>query len=398
MKAVEFSVRTHFPVLLQLSAKRVTLVKKLRLELHSILTPAAPERIRELMKIWIPLFVVALLVGCAGGHPKGTARYDTFDSVKVEQMVGNNVSGSVFSKTIVCLNARREARLITDMTNTVVTTVTNPPVIIPVTNVVVSLATNFQWTAMTNLEPALAGPPVPVAGELAVGAVVETNVTATVTPTNTPPALGTNVTISVANNSSGAIAPNQRVANTQQMRTFNNLLSTRSNNLYFTMMTNLVVTAETNQTVSFLTNITVVSVTNHIVTPTNGLDFDYFLYTELIPPPDFTLATGESLILLVDGVRFGFTNAPSGTAFVARRGYTSNLYRATPEALIAIANAREVKIRFKGVNNVVERTMSPTSRMNFRKFVTKYFAPPPPPAETPKSVAALDETTHNPNR
>ena len=349
------------------------------------------------MKIWIPLFLVALLVGCAGRHPKGTARYDKFDGVKVEQMVGNNVSGSVFSKTIVCLNARRETRLVTELTNTVVTTVTNPPVITPVTNLTISLATNFQWTVMTNLEPALAAPPVPVAGEAAAGTLGETNVTAAVAPTNTGPALGTNLTISVANNSSGAIAPNQRVANNQFMRTFNNQLSSRSNNLYYALTTNLVVTAETNQTVSFLTNITVVSVTNYIRTPTNGLDHDYFLYTEMIPPADFALAGGESLILLVDGVRYGFTVAPSGTAFVARRGYTSNLYRASPEALIAIANASEVKIRFKGVNNVVERTMNSSSRLNFRKFITRYFAPPPP-AETSRTVAALDETTHNTNR
>jgi hypothetical protein len=333
--------------LLQLAANSVTPVQKLRARSDSILTPASPERIRELMKFWIPLFGCLLLAGCAGRHPEGTARYDNFDSVKVEQMVGNNVSGSVFSKTIVCLNARRETRLITALTNTVVTTVTNPPVITPVTNVTITLATNFQWSTMTNLEPAQAGPPVPVAGETAQGAVVETNVTAAVVQTNTAPLLGTNLTISVANNNSGAIAPNQRVANSQQMRTFNNLLSSRSNNLNVTLMTNLVVTAETNQTVIFLTNITVMSLTNHFVTPANVLDYDYFLYTELIPPADFTLATGESLILLVDGVRYGFTNSPSGTAFVARRGYTSNLYRATPEALVAIANAKEVKIRFR---------------------------------------------------
>lgn len=385
------------PALLQLPAKPVTPVQKLLLEPDSILTPAGPERIRELMKIWIPLLVVAVLVGCTGAHPKGTARYDSFDAVKIEQMVGNNVSPSVFAKTIVCLNARRETRLITALTNTVVTTVTNPPFITPVTNVTYTFATNFLWTTMTNLSPALPGLPVPVAGESAPGAVVETNATVALAPTNTGPALGTNLTISVANNSSGAVAPNQRVANSQVLRTFQNQLTSTSNNLSFVLATNIVVTGETNQIVTFLTNITVMSVTNHIVTPTNGLDFDYFLYTELIPPQDFTLATGESLILLVDGVRYGFTNAPSGTAFVARRGYTSNLYRATPEALVAIANAREVKIRFKGVNNVVERTMNSSSRQNFRKFVTKYFAPTPPP-EAPETVASLNETTHNTNR
>jgi hypothetical protein len=383
--------------LLQLPVKPVTPVQKLLLDPDSILTPAGPERIRELMKIWIPLLLVALLAGCTGVHPRGTARYDNFDAVKVEQMVGNNVSSSVFAKTIVCLNARRETRLITALTNTVVTTVTNPPVITPVTNLTITFATNFLWTTMTNLEAAEPGQTVAVAGEIAPGAVIETNVTAAVGPTNTGSRLGTNLTISVANNNSGAVAPNQRVANSQVLRTFQSQLSSRSNNLAFVLATNIVVTGETNQIVTFLTNISVMSVTNHIVTPTNGVDFDYFLYTELIPPQDFTLATGESLILLVDGVRYGFTNAPSGTAFVARRGYTSNLYRATPEALVAIANAREVKIRFKGVNNVVERTMNSSSRQNFRRFVTKYFVPAAP-AEAPETVAALNEATRNSNR
>jgi len=198
--------------------------------------------------------------------------------------------------------------------------VTNPPVIIPVTNLTISLATNFLWTVQTNLSPALPGPPVPLAGEGAPGAVIETNAPLAQAPTNIGPALGTNLTISVANNSSGSVAPNQRVANTQFMRTLNNQLSSTSNNLSFVLSTNIVVTAETNQTVSFLTNISVVSATNHIVTPTNGVDYDYFLYTELIPPSDFTLASGESLILLVDGVRYGFTTAPSGMALAGRRG------------------------------------------------------------------------------
>ena len=349
------------------------------------------------MKFWIPLLLVALLSGCAGRHPEGIAKYDNFDSVKVEQMVGNNVSQSVFAKTIVCLNARRETRLITALTNTVVTTVTNPMVITPVTNLTITFATNFQWTVMTNLEPAQIGLPVPVAGETVATPAGETNAAASAAPTNSGPALGTNLTISVANNTSGVTAPNQRVANAQFMRTYQNQLSSRSNNLYYVVSTNLVVTAETNQTVSFLTNIAVMSATNHVVTPTNGLDYDYFLYTELIPPADFTLATGESLILLVDGVRYGFTVAPSSTAFVGRRGYTSNLYRATADALVAIANAKEVKIRFKGVNNVVERTMSAGSRQNFREFIMKYFAPMPQ-AEPPGSVASLNETTHNTNR
>ena len=151
-------------------------------------------------------------------------------------------------------------------------------------------------------------------------------------------------------------------------------------------MTNLVLTIETNLVVNYLTNSSVTASTNLVLTPANGVVYDYFLYSELVPPPDFTLAQGESLILLVDGVRYGFTPGQSGTAFVARKGYTSTLYRVPPEVLVAIANAKQVRVRCKGVNNVVERQLSSRSTANFRQFVAKYFAPPAP-LPAPKKVA-----------
>lgn len=339
------------------------------------------------MKILTVILCAALLAGCSGTHPKGSARFDDYDSLKVEQMTGNNVSGAVFAKTIVCLNARRETRRVTAFTNSLVTAVTNH-LVLAVTNQTVSIATNLMFTGMTNLSPALPAP-APPAGEGVAGTGVgaETNVLAVIA--NPGPALSTNVTISVAHNASGSIAPTQRTANQQQIRTFNNQLTTTSNNLSITLMTNLVITAETNLIMSYATNLSVVSVTNVLITPTNGVAFDYFLYTELIPPPDFTLAQGESLILLVDGVRHGFSQGQSGTAFVGRKGYTSGLYRVTPELLVAIANAKEVRLRFKGVNNVVERTMNQASRQNFRAFVANYFAP----SGVPAKVAGVENPT-----
>lgn len=342
------------------------------------------------MKICIPILCAVLLAGCAGRQSRGTARYDKFDAVKVEQMVGNKVNFAILEKTIVCLNARRETRTITAVTNTIVTAVTNQSVT-AVTNQTISIATNLLYTSMTNLSPAAPITPIVPAGD----APPDTNAVAIAAAgaaalANAAPALGTNVTVSIANNSSGTISPSQRALNLQQVRSYNNQLTTTSNNLSIALMTNLIVTAETNQTITFVTNTSIVSATNLLVAPTNGLAFDYFLYSELVPPADFSLAQGESLILLVDGVRHGFTQGQSGTAFIARRGYTSGLYRVPPEVLVAIANAREVKIRFKGVNNVLERTMSAGSRQNFREFVTKYFTPPA--ASTPKKMAAVQET------
>jgi hypothetical protein len=353
--------------------------------------------------LWLFL-AVALLAGCAGTHRKGIAHYDDYDSVKIEQMVGNNVSQTVFAKTIVCLNARRETRHVTALTNVVITAVTNQT-ITPITNLTISTSSNFVYTLMTNLEPAQPSPvPIQPVGDAAAGtagaggagaggaapgagaAGAEPNVAAT--PTNAPPSITTNTTVSLANNATTTVAPNQRTANNQLLRTLNNQLNTRSNNLTISALTNLVTSAETNQVVSYVTNTAVISVTNFIVTPINGVAYEYFLYTELIPPPDFILAPGESLILLVDGVRHGFSPSQSGTALAGRRGYNSNLYRVPPEVFVAIANAKVVKVRFKGVNSVVEREMSSASRQHFREFLAKYFAPASPPAAPAKMAAA----------
>ena len=61
---------------------------------------------------------------------------------------------------------------------------------------------------------------------------------------------------------------------------------------------------------------------------------------------EFTLASGESLVLVVDGVRHGFASTNSNTAFIARKGFTSTLHKVPPEVLVDIANARQVKVRF----------------------------------------------------
>lgn len=348
------------------------------------------------MKQFTVLLCAALLAGCTGTHPKGTARFDDYDSVKVEQMVGNNVSQAVFAKTIVCLNARREMRRVTGLTNTMVTAVTNQTVS-AVTNQTISFSTNLLYTSMTNLSPAAPPPTALVTGD-ATAPGAETNIAIVVT--SPASSSTTNVTVSLASNSSGSRAPNQSTASSQVIRTLNQQLSTTSNNLSIALMTNLVFTGETNLIVSYVTNTALVSVTNTVITPTNGVAYDYFLYSELIPPPDFTpQQQGESLVLLVDGVRYGCTVSQSGTAFVSRKGYTSTLYRVTPEVIVAIANAKEVRLRLKGVNNVVERTMSNSSRQNFRSFLGRYFVSPDAGAPAAsKSVAAVEEATNVANR
>jgi hypothetical protein len=331
--------------------------------------------------LWLSLGVI-LLAGCSGVHKKGVSHYDDYDGVRIDQMVGNSVSGAVFQKVIVCLNARREAHLVTAMTSVSVTPVTNQ-VVTPTTNQTISVSTNYLVTTMTNLVPAAPTGSAPAA------AAAETNETANVANaaladaatlpplTNAPTTVATNVTLSVANNKSATSGANQSTANNQLVRTLNNQITTTSNNLTIALMTNLVVTAETNEVINYITNTTISSVTNVTTIPTNYLAYDYYLYTEMTPPPDFILQNGESLVLLVDGVRYGLTLGPPASAFIGRRGFVSGLYRVPPQVLVAIANAREVRIRFKGVNTAIERDMNTASRENFKAFLMRYFTNPP---------------------
>jgi hypothetical protein len=108
---------------------------------------------------------------------------------------------------------------------------------------------------------------------------------------------------------------------------------------------------------------------------TNQPVHDYFVWAEFTPPLDFTLQPGESMVLLVDGVRHSLTATTTPSVLVARRGFAAALYRVPPQVLVDIANAREVKIRLKGFNSVIEREMSASSRENFKKFLVKYFQP-----------------------
>jgi hypothetical protein len=298
-------------------------------------------------------------------------------------MVGNNVSGKAFQKTIVCLNARRETRQVTSVTNVQVTTVTNQMVVAS-TNQTISLSTNFLFTAMTNLVPQqpVALPALPAEGAPA----AETNLL--VIASNPPPAVSTNFSLSLANNQSGTISPSQAAANNQLVRTYNNQITTTSNNLTFSLMTNFVVTGETNHVVNYATNFSLTSFTNVSVLPTNMIMREYYLYTELTPPPDFTAAAGDNLILLIDGTRYAFAPAPPSAGFSARKGYTATLYRVPPEVLIAIANAEEVKVRLRGTTTTIDRTMNESSRENFKKFMLKFFQGAPPPEAAPVQMTA----------
>jgi len=303
--------------------------------------------------------------GCAT-FKKQTSKTDAFDAVKVDQVVGNNVSSAPFQRTIVCLNPRRETRQVTLITNVNVAWVTNVTVV-TLTNLTVTMSTNASRTLATNLTAVRATSalaPTNEAGAAGAGSLIMAAPPAT---TNEAVTTATNVVLAKGGNQSSILASVQTQLSRQ--------VTVSTNNLSITAAENATWSFETNQVLTMQTNLTVVPVTNVVVTETNLLLRDYFVFTEITPPPDFVLAPGESLVLLVDGVRHGFALATSGTVFVSRKGYLSTLYRVPPELLVDIANAREVKVRIKGVNSVIERTMNTASRNTFKKFLAKYFVP-----------------------
>ena len=336
--------------------------------------------------------VVYLCVSCGCAGTKQFSRYDEFDTVKIDQMSGNVVSGKVFGNTLLALNARRETRRIIAITNQVVTYLTNS-VISMLTNQIVTGVTNQSSTTATNTDffPTAVNLAAPdsatnrtAAGEAVPPAATEAGQAPS--QASSQPSASTNLSVSAASNQTVSRASNQTIATIQVTAALNTQTMLKTTNLTINTQRNFQVTWETNRTITTLTNQTITAVTNQLVVHTNLLVRDYFLYTELIAPPDFTLSPSESLVLLIDDARHVFTQTNSLATFVGRRGVTSTLYRVSPEVLVAIANAKEVRVRLRGVNSSIERVMPEKNRMNFQEFLANYFVPEPdsvPPLNTP---------------
>ena len=84
---------------------------------------------------------------------------------------------------------------------------------------------------------------------------------------------------------------------------------------------------------------------------------------------------GESLVLLVDSQRLGF----SGEGSLSSRNVHSGgsvleqaIYEVSLKDLITIANATEVKVRVMGSSGLIDRHFKKANFKNFKKFVTEY--------------------------
>jgi hypothetical protein len=331
------------------------------------------------------LACLLLLAGCSFRR-HGTSFDDEYESVRVEQTVGNHVSGRIFEKTLLCLNPRRETRRAPAITNTVVSYATNVSVSY-VTNQTVTVTTNQNRTSATNL--VVYAPP-PVVVETNEPVAVETNAVAVV---NTQPIGGTNDSVSSNRNTTFSKSPNQVATTINQQTMLTHQITVSTNNVSLTTAETQAISAETNIVVTMITNVNITARTNLVVMHTNLVLRDYYLYAELTPPPDFTVASGESLALVADGVRYGLTQTNTTAALPSRRGFSTYAYKVPPQALVDIANAKIVKVRLRGNNAVIERKMSYHSRNSFRKFMLKYFTPEPSVEEAQAGARSASTAT-----
>lgn len=305
------------------------------------------------MKNFWLLVVVLSLTACSSSR---ISHYDEFEKMKVDKLTGNSVSGNVFARTLVCLNAARESKGFVALTNTAISFTTNF-VVTATTNLTVTTSGNVQVAALTNT---------------IASTIVDTNAPAPSSSTGNNGSSG--VTTATARNESIATAPNQNIrsGSIQIVTTLNSQATLNRDSLSLTLGTNEVITVETNYIVTTVTNQVITPITNTVVKTSDNPVADYYLYTE-IAPADFSLAPGESLIVLADGVRYGCLTATPQTAWETRRGFLTTYYKVAPDVIVAIANAKEVKLRIKGTAGTLERTMNKSSRGNFREFLLKNF-------------------------
>jgi len=119
----------------------------------------------------------------------------------------------------------------------------------------------------------------------------------------------------------------------------------------------------------------------HLIQFDNG-NVQYLLFVQRHNITEtFNIKTGESLILLVDGRRIGF----STTSDLKKSEYHGNKlawsyawYPTDKETLIKVANAKSVQLRLIGrdgsLNNIYdERTFSSKNLERFKLFIAEYF-------------------------
>lgn len=98
----------------------------------------------------------------------------------------------------------------------------------------------------------------------------------------------------------------------------------------------------------------------------------YYLYTEVIPPADFSLQTGESLVINVDGEVLSYAPVGAPTAFTGRKRFITTFYKVPATTLTKLAQSSEARMRVKGTTSVIDKKLSARNIRRFSEFVQKY--------------------------
>ncbi len=105
----------------------------------------------------------------------------------------------------------------------------------------------------------------------------------------------------------------------------------------------------------------------------------YSLIVEYVDYSDYAtwlfIRSGESLVLLIDGKRIGFTGEGSWNDRDVLYGGSiveTAWYAVSPEIIRMVANAKEVKVKLVGDKGFVQRHFNQTNFSNFKKFVENY--------------------------
>ena len=105
--------------------------------------------------------------------------------------------------------------------------------------------------------------------------------------------------------------------------------------------------------------------------PTLYLEVDYMARAETGP---LEIPIGTTLVLDVDGREMPFTgNGSFNKRKSKQKGFVNEtaLYQVSRDQLQAIANAKQVRVRIKGNNGVVQREFAPENFKRFQDFVAR---------------------------
>jgi len=128
---------------------------------------------------------------------------------------------------------------------------------------------------------------------------------------------------------------------------------------------------------------------NVVVGQKDGIEL-YQLRVVYVADDWLFIESGESLVLLVDGTRMGFTGSGSfqhrevlGNASIREHAY----YDVTKSQLRAIANAEEIKVRVRGSPYDADRCFTKINIQNFGRFIAEHIdADAPGPGEPTASI------------